>query len=48
MRFSALACDYDGTLAFQDRIGPEALAALEHARQAGLRLVLVTGRTFLT
>ena len=46
MRFSALACDYDGTLAFQDRIGPEALAALEHARQAGLRLVLVTGRTF--
>jgi hydroxymethylpyrimidine pyrophosphatase-like HAD family hydrolase len=46
VRFSALACDYDGTLAFQDRIGPEALAALEHARQAGLRLVLVTGRTF--
>ena len=35
MRFSALACDYDGTLASEDRIGPEALAALEQARQAG-------------
>ena len=41
-----LACDYDGTLASQDRIGPEARAALERAREAGLRLVLVTGRTF--
>ena len=46
MRFSALACDYDGTLATQDRIGPEALAALERARREGLRLILVTGRTF--
>lgn len=42
----ALACDYDGTLASQDRIGPETRAALERAREAGLRLVLVTGRTF--
>jgi HAD superfamily hydrolase (TIGR01484 family) len=46
VRFSALACDYDGTLAFADRIGPEALGALERARQAGVRLILVTGRTF--
>jgi hydroxymethylpyrimidine pyrophosphatase-like HAD family hydrolase len=46
VRFAALACDYDGTLAFADRIGPEALAALERARQTGLRLILVTGRTF--
>jgi hypothetical protein len=46
VRFFALACDYDGTLAFGDRIGPETLAALERARQAGLRLILVTGRTF--
>jgi hydroxymethylpyrimidine pyrophosphatase-like HAD family hydrolase len=45
VRFTALACDYDGTLAFADRIGPETLAALERARQAGLRLILVTGRT---
>jgi hydroxymethylpyrimidine pyrophosphatase-like HAD family hydrolase len=42
----ALACDYDGTLATQDRIGPEALAALARARVAGLQLILVTGRTF--
>jgi hydroxymethylpyrimidine pyrophosphatase-like HAD family hydrolase len=46
MRFQALACDYDGTLAFDDRIGEETLAALERARGAGLRLILVTGRTF--
>jgi hydroxymethylpyrimidine pyrophosphatase-like HAD family hydrolase len=46
MIFRALACDYDGTLASQDRIGPQARAALERAREAGLRLVLVTGRTF--
>jgi hypothetical protein len=44
--FKALACDYDGTLATNDRIGPAALAALERAREAGLRLILVTGRTF--
>jgi hypothetical protein len=46
MFFKALACDYDGTLASEDRIGPAARAALERARQAGTRLVLVTGRTF--
>ena len=46
MIFRALACDYDGTLASQDRISPEVRVALERAREAGLRLVLVTGRTF--
>src|SRR3990172_6493901 len=46
MLFKALACDYDGTLASEDRIGQAALSALEQARQAGLRLILVTGRTF--
>jgi hydroxymethylpyrimidine pyrophosphatase-like HAD family hydrolase len=46
VRFIALACDYDGTLASGDRIGPEVLAALERARRAGTRLILVTGRTF--
>jgi phosphoglycolate phosphatase-like HAD superfamily hydrolase len=46
MMFKALACDYDGTLASHDRIGEEALAALARARGAGVRLVLVTGRTF--
>lgn len=46
MTFKALACDYDGTLASHDRIGEAALAALERARASGLRLILVTGRTF--
>ncbi len=45
MIFKALACDYDGTLASQDRIVPEALEALEQVRKAGGRLILVTGRT---
>jgi hydroxymethylpyrimidine pyrophosphatase-like HAD family hydrolase len=42
----ALACDFDGTIASDDRIRPAAHAALERARRAGLRLVLVSGRTF--
>lgn len=46
MFLKALACDYDGTLAFEDRISPAVRAALERARTAGLRLILVTGRTF--
>ncbi len=46
MLLKLLACDYDGTLASEDRIGPAALAALERARSAGLALVLVTGRSF--
>jgi len=44
--FKALACDYDGTLASEDRIGPLVREALERARKTGLRLILVTGRTF--
>ena len=46
MRFTALACDYDGTLASHDRVGAPTVAALERARASGLRLMLVTGRTF--
>jgi hypothetical protein len=45
MIFKALACDYDGTLASRDRIVPEALEALEQVRTAGVRIILVTGRT---
>jgi hypothetical protein len=44
--FKALACDYDGTLASADRISPVVREALGRARKAGLRLILVTGRTF--
>ena len=44
--FKALACDFDGTLAIEDRIAPAVQGALERARAAGIRLILVTGRTF--
>ena len=43
--FRALACDYDGTLAHHDRIAPSTVEALQTARAAGVRLMLVTGRT---
>jgi haloacid dehalogenase-like hydrolase len=42
----ALTCDYDGTLATEDRLAPATVAALEQARAAGLHLILLTGRTF--
>ena len=46
MRFMALACDYDGTLASNSRVAATTLAALERARAAGVHLLLVTGRAF--
>ena len=46
MTFRALACDYDGTLAAHDRLGADVIAALEQARARGIKLILVTGRTF--
>ena len=45
MRFSVLACDYDGTIAIDGVIGAAAVAALRRVRESGRRLVLVTGRT---
>jgi len=44
MRFPALACDYDGTLAADGRVGRVTLAALRRLKESGGRLVLVTGR----
>jgi hypothetical protein len=44
--FKGLACDFDGTLAVEDRVDPGVKAALEQARRTGVRLILVTGRTF--
>ncbi|HZR98713.1 MAG TPA: HAD-IIB family hydrolase [Chloroflexota bacterium] len=44
MRFVALACDYDGTLATDGQVGDAVLTALEQVRASGRRLVLVTGR----
>src|SRR5262245_37892305 len=42
--FYVLACDYDGTLARDGRIAPATRDALVRARDAGLRLLLITGR----
>ena len=44
MRYRALATDYDGTIAHDGRIDAPTLAALNRARAAGRRLILVTGR----
>jgi HAD superfamily hydrolase (TIGR01484 family) len=44
MRYLALACDYDGTLATEGRVGPDVLAALQGVRESGRKLILVTGR----
>jgi hydroxymethylpyrimidine pyrophosphatase-like HAD family hydrolase len=44
MMFEALATDYDGTVAYDGVVDRETLDALGRARNAGLRLILVTGR----
>jgi hydroxymethylpyrimidine pyrophosphatase-like HAD family hydrolase len=44
MRFTALATDYDGTLAWNGVVAPRTLEALRKLRQSGRRLILVTGR----
>ena len=43
--FKAIASDYDSTLAHDGRVAPEVIELLRHARAAGLKLILVTGRT---
>jgi hydroxymethylpyrimidine pyrophosphatase-like HAD family hydrolase len=45
MRHRVLACDYDGTLATDGVCSPATLASLERLVAAGMRLILVTGRT---
>src|SRR5262245_8986532 len=44
MRYLALACDYDGTLAHHGRVDKPTLAALERLLASGRKLILVTGR----
>ena len=44
MRYLALACDYDGTLASDGLVSGETLTALKQARKSGWKLILVTGR----
>jgi hydroxymethylpyrimidine pyrophosphatase-like HAD family hydrolase len=44
MRYLALCCDYDGTIAHHGRVDEPTIAALERLRESGRKLVLVTGR----
>src|SRR5215813_5560450 len=44
MRYAALACDYDGTIASHGLVEASTIEALERLRTSGRRLVLVTGR----
>ena len=44
MRYYALACDYDGTLALNGQVDDKMIAALERLRNSGRKLLLVTGR----
>jgi hydroxymethylpyrimidine pyrophosphatase-like HAD family hydrolase len=44
VRFYALACDYDSTLATDGHVGQPALEALRRLRESGRKLILVTGR----
>jgi len=45
MRHRVLACDYDGTLATEGICSPATVATLRRVAEAGIRLILVTGRT---
>jgi len=44
MKYLALATDYDGTIAYEGHVDKETVDALQHARDAGMQLLLVTGR----
>jgi HAD superfamily hydrolase (TIGR01484 family) len=44
MQYSALATDFDGTLAHDSHVCVEALAALHRLKESGRKVILVTGR----
>jgi hydroxymethylpyrimidine pyrophosphatase-like HAD family hydrolase len=44
MRYHALACDYDGTLAHDGQVDDATVAGLRRLAETGRKLVLVTGR----
>jgi hydroxymethylpyrimidine pyrophosphatase-like HAD family hydrolase len=44
MRYTVLACDYDGTVAQDGKVDADTVAALERCRKSERRLILVTGR----
>lgn len=45
MKFEAIACDYDSTLAHEGRVAPVTLTELRRVRASGRKLILITGRT---
>jgi hydroxymethylpyrimidine pyrophosphatase-like HAD family hydrolase len=44
MKFTVLATDYDGTIAHDGKVEDATVAALRRARDAGMTLIMVTGR----
>jgi hydroxymethylpyrimidine pyrophosphatase-like HAD family hydrolase len=44
MRYHALACDYDGTIAWDGEVSENTVLPLEEVRKSGRKLILVTGR----
>ena len=44
MRYLALACDYDGTIAHDGRVAETTIDAFVRLRNSGRKLILVTGR----
>jgi hydroxymethylpyrimidine pyrophosphatase-like HAD family hydrolase len=44
MRYHALCCDYDGTLAEDGTVSATTLGALQHVRASGRKILLLTGR----
>lgn len=44
MRLAAIAIDYDGTIAVNDTMDPAVRAAIGEARDAGIAVILATGR----
>jgi HAD superfamily hydrolase (TIGR01484 family) len=44
MRYHALACDYDGTIAHDGKVDADTVAGLERLAGSGRKLLLVTGR----
>jgi HAD superfamily hydrolase (TIGR01484 family) len=44
MRYHALACDYDGTIAWDGQVSERTIEALMDVKKSGRKLILVTGR----
>src|SRR5262245_54913310 len=44
MRYHALACDYDGTIAWDGTVTERTIESLSDVKKSGRKLILVTGR----